>query len=79
MHCPVPPLLGANRILTDSFRIDFQPIEKLSKERPLGNIFNFYVLLSVLAQFAIHIASLIYISNLSEQHEPYARLSVDFL
>lgn len=50
--------------------IPSQPIEKLSKQRPLGNIFNFYVLLSVLAQFAIHIASLVYISQLCEQLDP---------
>ena len=46
-----------------------QPVEKLSRERPLGNIFNFYVLLSVLVQFALHIASLVYITDLSHKYE----------
>ncbi len=46
-------------------------MEKLSRERPLGNIFNLYVLLSVLLQFALHIASLVYITNLSHTIEPY--------
>jgi len=46
-----------------------KPVEKLSRERPLGNIFNFYVLLSVLIQFALHIVSLIYITNLSHKYE----------
>ncbi|KDQ23371.1 hypothetical protein PLEOSDRAFT_62301 [Pleurotus ostreatus PC15] len=47
-----------------------KPVEKLSRERPLGNIFNLYVLLSVLLQFALHIASLVYITNLSHTIEP---------
>lgn len=47
-----------------------QPIQKLSKQRPLGNIFNFYVLLSVLLQFTIHIASFFYITQLCEKLEP---------
>ncbi|TFK24085.1 endoplasmic reticulum Ca-transporting P-type ATPase [Coprinopsis marcescibilis] len=47
-----------------------KPVERLSKERPLGNIFNFYVLLSVLFQFALHIATLVYITNLSHSIEP---------
>lgn len=47
-----------------------QPIEQLSRERPLGNIFNFYVVLSVLLQFSIHIAALLYITNLSYIFQP---------
>lgn len=47
-----------------------QPVEKLSRERPLGNIFNLYVLLSVLIQFTLHIVSLVYITNLAHFYEP---------
>ena len=46
-----------------------QPVEKLSRERPLGNILNFYVLLSVLLQFAIHIAALLYMTILAKNTE----------
>ena len=48
---------------------DAQPVEKLSRERPLGNIFNFYVLLSVLMQFAVHVAALLYVTGLSKSLE----------
>jgi cation-transporting ATPase 13A1 len=39
------------------------PLQKLSPERPQPNIFNWYLILSVLGQSAIHVASLIFINN----------------
>ncbi|KAI9281085.1 P-type ATPase [Sporodiniella umbellata] len=47
-----------------------KPLDRLSKERPQPNIFNPYIILSVLGQFAIHIASLVYINNLAKSIEP---------
>ncbi|KAI8975231.1 endoplasmic reticulum Ca-transporting P-type ATPase [Mycotypha africana] len=47
-----------------------RPLQKLSKERPQPNIFNPYIILSVLGQFAIHIASLVYINGLAKKLEP---------
>ncbi|KAH7098014.1 hypothetical protein BKA62DRAFT_714380 [Auriculariales sp. MPI-PUGE-AT-0066] len=46
-----------------------KPIEQLSRERPLANLLNAYVALSVLIQFAIHIAALLYITDLSNKNE----------
>ncbi|KAK4690830.1 hypothetical protein P7C71_g6045, partial [Lecanoromycetidae sp. Uapishka_2] len=45
-------------------------LEGLSKERPQPNIFNPYIIGSVLGQFAIHIVTLIYISKYVQRHEP---------
>ncbi|KAJ7621138.1 hypothetical protein FB45DRAFT_798857 [Roridomyces roridus] len=47
-----------------------KPVEKLSRERPLGNIFNLYVFLSIVLQFALHIVTLVYMTNLSHAYEP---------
>ncbi|KAK2804953.1 hypothetical protein FQN51_001046 [Onygenales sp. PD_10] len=45
-------------------------VEGLSKERPQPNIFNIYIMGSVLGQFAIHVATLIYLSNYVTTLEP---------
>lgn len=45
-------------------------MEGLSKERPQPNIFNVYIIGSVLGQFAIHIVTLIYLSNYVYSIEP---------
>lgn len=47
-----------------------KPVEKLSKERPQPNIFNFYIIGSVIGQFAVHIVSLIYVSRYVQRLEP---------
>lgn len=39
-----------------------KPLEKLSKERPQPGIFNIYIMGSILGQFAVHIATLVYIT-----------------
>ncbi|KAN0062947.1 putative cation-transporting ATPase 1 [Thecaphora frezii] len=46
-----------------------QPIEKLSKERPVTNILNLYVFGSILTQTALHVATMYYIQQLSVAYE----------
>ncbi|KAI9343312.1 hypothetical protein DFJ73DRAFT_841861 [Zopfochytrium polystomum] len=43
-------------------------VENLSKKRPQANVFNFYIIISVLGQAAIHVASLIYIRHESIEY-----------
>lgn len=45
-------------------------VEGLSKERPQPNIFNFYIIGSILGQFAVHIATLIYVARYCDELEP---------
>ena len=52
-------------------------MEGLSKERPQPNIFNPYIIGSVLGQFAIHIVTLIYIAQVSERISPRESHTVD--
>jgi len=47
-----------------------QTVEELSKERPQNNIWNWYIIPSVLGQFAVHIVTLIYISDFVHRFEP---------
>jgi cation-transporting ATPase 13A1 len=50
-------------LITGNTNNELQPVESLSKERPQPNILNAYILGSVLGQFAIHITTLILLSN----------------
>ena len=44
-----------------------QPARHLSRKRPQPNIFNFYIVLSVIGQFAVHIFCLIGVSQLAKR------------
>ena len=47
-----------------------KPLEKLSPERPPGRLFTVRIFLSILTQFAIHMASLLYITDLARSFMP---------
>lgn len=47
-----------------------KPLTLLSKERPLRNIFNIYVILSVVAQFAIHLGCLLNMVRMAKDATP---------
>ncbi|KAI1432874.1 hypothetical protein GGR50DRAFT_671682 [Xylaria sp. CBS 124048] len=49
-------------------------VEGLSKERPQPNIFNVYIIGSILGQFAVHIVTLIYISRYCDKLEPRSEM-----
>lgn len=48
-------------------------VEGLSRERPQPNIFNYYIIGSILGQFAIHIVTLIYIARYCDMIAPRSR------
>ena len=45
-------------------------VEGLSRERPQPNIFNIYIIGSILGQFAVHVVTLIFVHQLCERLEP---------
>lgn len=47
-----------------------KPLERLSKERPHPGIFNLYIIGSILAQFFVHCATLIFISQYIQRTHP---------
>ena len=57
-------------------------LEKLSKKRPQPNIFNLYIVISVLGQAAVHVAALIYIRAeaiaYSEDMDEHVALDAEF-
>ncbi|ROT36098.1 ATPase [Sodiomyces alkalinus F11] len=45
-------------------------VEGLSKERPQPHIFNFYIIGSILGQFAVHVGTLIYVARFCDRLAP---------
>ena len=54
-----------------------QPREQLSEMRPQTNIFNWYIITSILGQFAVHIAALVYVVTLAKSFEIRGQVDID--
>lgn len=54
-----------------------QPIERLSRERPVSNIINVYVFGSILTQTALHVATMYYIQVLTAEIEPIGEIDLE--
>lgn len=53
-------------------------IDQLAPVRPQSNIFNFYIILSILGQFAVHIAAMLYANALVASYEdPEAEVDLE--
>ncbi|KAJ2343189.1 putative cation-transporting ATPase 1, partial [Coemansia sp. RSA 2618] len=46
------------------------PLERLSRERPQPHILTLYMLLTVLGQFAVHVAAMVFVARLAREYEP---------
>ncbi|KAJ2802748.1 putative cation-transporting ATPase 1, partial [Coemansia furcata] len=53
------------------------PLEKLSRERPQKNILTVYMLLTVLGQFAVHVAALVFLTLEVRKYEPSGEVDVE--
>ncbi|KAJ1798874.1 putative cation-transporting ATPase 1 [Coemansia sp. RSA 2399] len=53
------------------------PLEKLSKERPQPHILTVYMLLTVLGQFAIHVAAMVFVTREVRKYESPAEFEFD--
>ncbi|KAJ2084153.1 putative cation-transporting ATPase 1 [Coemansia sp. RSA 988] len=53
------------------------PLERLSRERPQPHILTLYMLLTVLGQFAVHVAAMIFVSRAVRAHETPADVDLE--
>ncbi|KAJ2512004.1 putative cation-transporting ATPase 1 [Coemansia sp. RSA 1939] len=53
------------------------PLERLSKERPQPHILTLYMLLTVLGQFAIHVAAMVFVTREVRKHESPTEFEFD--